>query len=481
MDTLSISKFSYFPGNIIFRDTSKKYNFLLRPIIIFVRRRITLSVAIITFLLLGFLQFSQTAHAQQRVIINQNFIELKNSAGTLLGSFNSQYPNMFCTPGGILTTPSPTGTGNCLRYVNDSRCEAPIGGPADTDICVVGWETASPEIHNGAVSKGFIAHPIQIGITTNGLLEGVSAPAGSAELNAEVPNKIYQNICLASGESIPFSFDLADPNATRSEASQASIAIWPLNSGFPTAALNSFTSSPVNTRAFQTFSDTLTAPAAAGVYQVGFEAVTPTGASGNYLQNVNIQLAPLIDMGGTGTLTGSPSFVEPTAGVTQVSILSFRVNGTVGAGVQIPINLTGSTTATPDADFSLGTPTGPIGSPTLTHVSGSSTWILNVPPGGYSGGLEQANIEIPISLVADGALETTETFAFELGAPSGGALISDPLCASDFIATSGAVSITNYTTPPIPQIPTLPQWVLFSVSMMLLSFGMRVLTRSEST
>lgn len=405
---------------------------------------------------LAFLMGASAAQAQQRIILNQDFVELKNSAGVSIGAFDSQHPVLFCTAGpqtGRLTT-SQAGVGSCLRYVNDSRCEAPSQGPADSDICVVGWETTDSEVFNNGVSSGYIAHPIQIGISQGSdLLEGLSVPNGSAELAAESNSRLYQNVCMAANESIPYSFEIGDPLSTNRRRavnnSQAEIGIYALGSTLGSAAFDSALSPEVSTQTFATATGTLTAPATGGIYQLGFEGVQFRAPSfGNYLRNVQLALPALFDMGGPNTQVTDTTLQEPGA-TTSIFSINIRVNGRVSAGgIQVPINLAAGSTATPDADFELGTPTGPVGTPTITHVSGTNNWVLNVPAGDYFGGITDALIDIPVSVIGDGSTgENVETFQLELGASSG-ATVADPICQNDFVTRTGVITIEEPVAQP---------------------------------
>ncbi|WP_175488932.1 prealbumin-like fold domain-containing protein [Lysobacter sp. cf310] len=398
--------------------------------------------------------------AQQRVILNRNFIQLKNGVD---GAFERDYTTSTVT----FSQNFCTSTNSCLKYFNDARCVTPPD-PQPTlgsQLCVIAWETTGglvtqttppdvvvPPVGNvgpsAGVTNGNISHPIQLGIT-NGLanLEGALVPTGSAELNAHVPGRIYQNICLAAGESIPFTFELADPTSTDANlgantASQARIGIWPANSGFPATPISQFTSLTTNTAgppALATFiavgvGETLPGPATGGIYQIGLESVLPaTSAFGNYIRNVNITLQPLVDLGG-GTDPASDSHTtEPATGTTAAPKLSFRINGRVPApGITIPISLATGSTATPDTDFNLSAPTGPNGAPTLSHTTGTNTWSLFVPAGDYAGGLHgQATVDVTVNILADGvAGEGAEQFGLIIngGGGTSGWLSADPLC-----------------------------------------------------
>ncbi|HYR28283.1 MAG TPA: hypothetical protein VEU30_07430 [Thermoanaerobaculia bacterium] len=71
--------------------------------------------------------------AQQRAIVNPNFVQRFSRAGLPMTDYDASVPNSFCTA-----------PGSCLRYLGDARCLVPSGTPVDTQGCMAGWNTTDP-------------------------------------------------------------------------------------------------------------------------------------------------------------------------------------------------------------------------------------------------------------------------------------------------------------------------------------------------
>ena len=390
------------------------------------------SVAVIT----GWLLFavSSGCFAQQRIIVNPTFVQRFQRDGTAMADYTASVPNSFCTQ-----------PGSCLRYLGDARCLTPTNTPVDTQGCMAGWITTDPYDDDALapfVQDGHIKAPTQVGIGPN--VEGLDVPDGSAELNAHNPGRLYQIVCLAGGEVIPFSYSLGDPNSTGPGASQARFGIFVNNSNYPGTQAGPGSvqiSSVVSTQTMVPQSGSVTAPAAAGLYQIGFEAIQPaSGTQGNYIANVSITLKPLVDF-------AAPS-LEITEG--QSGFLLVRVNGTVPAG-GISVSLQpGPSTASP-SDFTLGTPvafgSSVIGAATLSS-NGAGGYLLFIPQGAYDGNAlsdsrnetatnPSGSVRIPISTTADTILEDNETYSLTVEPP--GANGSSPAAQWD-LATAASCS-----------------------------------------
>jgi uncharacterized repeat protein (TIGR01451 family) len=371
---------------------------------------------VVAHFLVAVLFIVSAAHAQQRVIVNPTFVQRfqrPQFGGGPLPNYTATVPNSFCTS-----------AGSCLRYLGDARCLTPTGTPIDNQGCMVGWITTDPydgNARNPFIQNGHIKAPTQVGIGSN--LEGLNVPNGSAELNAEFPGRLFQRVCLAANEVIPFSYSLGDPNSTPSANSQARFGIFLDNflyPGTPAGVGATANSSVVTTQTMMPQSGTVTAPPVAGLYQVGFEAIQPgTGATGNYIADVTITLKPFVDFA-TATL----QLTEGTSG-----FLLLRVNGTVPAGgISVSLQPGGSAAA---ADFTLGTPVA-FGQSVVGTASFSSNGaggsLLFIPQGAYdaniasdtsgtTGTTPSGSVRIPISTTNDTIIENNETFVLALEVP----------------------------------------------------------------
>ena len=350
--------------------------------------------------------------AQQRVIVNPTFMQRFQRDGTPLPDYNCSVHGSF-----------PTASG-CVRYLGDALCRTPgrtpSNTPVDTQGCMAGWITTDPfNGFNTFVSDGYIKAPTQPSIGTD--VGGLNVANGSAELNAENPGRLYQIVCLAAGETIPFIYSLGNPQGAA--ASQAKFGVFDNSTVFPgNSAPGSFAnSSVVMARVMTSQSGTITAPATAGLYQIGFEAIQPSmGAVGNIIANVNITLKPFVDF---------PDLpLQILEG--QTGFLLVRVNGTVPAGgISVSLHLDAGT-ASP-ADYTLGTPTAygasVTGSAKLS-TNGAGGYLLFIPQGAYDANIlsdsrsetstmPSGSVLIPISTTDDSVVEDNERFSLTLEAP----------------------------------------------------------------
>ena len=114
----------------------------------------------------------EQAHAQSRTIVNTGFDKLMNGA-------------------------SPNPPSNAPLYLDDARCTLGVAGK-----CLAGWQSTHPAHYE-------FGHMIEAGSST--AIYGVTPNSGTAfvELNAATRSRLYQNICLKSGESIRLSYFLS--------------------------------------------------------------------------------------------------------------------------------------------------------------------------------------------------------------------------------------------------------------------------------
>ncbi len=381
-----------------------------------------------------FLVFSLNAFAQQRIIVNPTFVKRFQRDGTAMPDYNTSVPNSSCSP-----------AGSCIRYLGDARCLTPTNTPVDNQGCMAGWISTDPYDGNTRspfIQNGNIKEPTQIGLGP--MVEGLNVPNGAAELNAENAGRLYQIVCLAGGEVIPFSYSLGDPTSTLANSSQARFGVFMNNTtypGTPAGPSSVANSTVVSTQTMVAQTGSVTAPAAGGLYQLGFEAIQPSsGAVGNYIADVSITLKPLVD------------FAAPAVQITegQSDFLLVRVNGTVPVG-GISVSLQpGASTASP-SDFTLGTPvafgSSVVGSASLSS-NGAGGYLLFIPQGAYDGNAlsdsrhetdtnPSGSVRIPIATSADSIIEDNETFSLTVESP--GANGSSPLAQWD-LATAASCS-----------------------------------------
>jgi hypothetical protein len=176
--------------------------------------------------------------AQQRVIVNPTFMQRFQRDHTPLPDYNC-------------SVPSASSVSGCFRYLGDAQCKDPGPGhtPVDDQGCMAGWSSTDPYNGNDRspdIQDGYIKEPTQVGFGTN--VEGLNVPNGAAELNAENAGRLYQKVCLADGEVIPFSYSLGDPVSTFSDFSQARFGIFLDTTDYPGTAVSTADSSVVSTQ-----------------------------------------------------------------------------------------------------------------------------------------------------------------------------------------------------------------------------------------
>jgi len=318
------------------------------------------------------------------------------------------------------------------------------------------------------------------GFTNVESLSGVTPPDGLyyIELNAYSVSMAYQPICMVGGETFDFEFyhhtrswsttneiqfrfgiPTGLPSGSRAADSYSRVVAQGVNvlGASGSTATASITAGADTTGAgyevkaapnknWVRYYGTHTIPSDfGGVKNLGFYGILPANsAAANLIDNINIGLKPIVDMGASRDRSASEGS-SPTA-------LKIRINGKVAEGMKVVLNLD-SGTAVPDTDFTIGTVSaGANGTASVTHTSGSSNWVITVPPGYYDGGINSGNnqdgLTIPVNYIYDQVPEATEWAWFKLGAPNvGGAtsdwLAGDPTCDNSQKSDGAVYSITN--------------------------------------
>lgn len=249
-----------------------------------------------------------------------------------------------------------------------------------------------------------------------------SAPAGVqiAELNAAQASRLYQSICLISGETVGWRFN----HRGRISASTPDVARLVVGSNDTVASVgttNNGTLSPANTsatlgaitsaatvNAWGAYEGNFTYTGPSGQTNIGFEAVsTATGDAtlGNFLDDVRLTLKPIVDFTSAGysTVEGNdPIPVVRTGGPT------LRVNGVVPAGgMTVTVLVTGGT-ASRGTDYFTNSATGT-----------SDTIAVTIPAGTYDGTSSASLIPLPIYVAGDAANEGSETITLVIQGPAG--------------------------------------------------------------
>ncbi|PZQ23750.1 MAG: hypothetical protein DI569_03270 [Sphingopyxis macrogoltabida] len=265
---------------------------------------------------------------------------------------------------------------------------------------VTGWNSASGEIELWDSNFG-----------------SVPAYEGSvfAEMNANVPGALYQNICMVNGEAIGWTFaHRARPGGPATQTARFQIAT---TGGTLLQNLATQSSTTAN-QVWNLNSGSTTYSGASGVQRVQF-ITTDAGSYGNFLDAIRITLNPFVEL---SAATGSG--VESIA---AANIPALRVNGTLFAGRTVSVSITGGT-ATRGSDY--------------TTPGGGANFTVTIPAGSYQNDL----IPLGIAIIDDALTEGSETIEMRLNAGTGYTLSSTQSCGGTPI-TNATYTITDNDSP----------------------------------
>lgn len=264
---------------------------------------------------------------------------------------------------------------------------------------VIGWDSASGEIELW---------------DTN--FQGVPAYAGSvfAEMNANVPGALYQNICMVNGETIGWTFaHRARSGGPATQTARFQIA----NSAGTQLQLLASQSSTVN-NVWNVNTGSTTYTGASGIQRVQF-ITTDAGSYGNFLDDIRITLNPFIELS-----TASASGVESIA---NANLPTLTVNGTLFTARTVNVSITGGT-AIRGTDY--------------TTPGGGATFTVTVPAGTY----QNTAVPLGIQIIDDTATEGSETIQIALNAGTGYTVSSTTSCGGA-ARTASTYTITDNDSP----------------------------------
>ena len=255
------------------------------------------------------------------------------------------------------------------RSVENASFEAndPPGDPsfriyADSDV--PGWQADSGWIE--VWDTNFNGVPSQQGLR-------------HAEINANSPSTLYQQMCLLNGEALRWSFyhraragGAATQTANFEIANQAGIPVQSLGvSSLTDTSRWYLVSAPVG----QVFNQP------SGVYRMQFRT-TASGSVGNFIDNVNFGILPFVEL-----MASTSMGRENTSSADALTLL---VSGVVTTAFNVQVQVTGGT-ATLGTDY--------------TTPSGTGTFSVTIPAGTYS----QQAFPVGITLIDDALGEANET------------------------------------------------------------------------
>ncbi|WP_027379903.1 hypothetical protein [Chryseobacterium daeguense] len=276
------------------------------------------------------------------------------------------------------------------------------------------WYTSHPAQANACqVGTVGACHPIEVWGTG---FSGVPAAQGTnfVELNAYVSSMIYQNMYLANGDIINYSFK---HRARSSTTEQAGMVIEDQNEAL--IATVKATALPSSTTAWSTTSGTYTFTGTSGVYRVGFRALATTSpGAGNLLDDIRITMNPLIDLKFSNALSSCEGSSNGT--------LFMRISGAVTTPTTVAfqlINPNNGTAFASDNDITVTGVTNSRGTPVVSHTAGTTIYTVTIPVGNYDAGVtpgyaspnnDEDGIAMNIASVNDTSYEPNETFKFEI-------------------------------------------------------------------
>ena len=265
---------------------------------------------------------------------------------------------------------------------------------------VVGWNSASGEIE--LWDTNFLSVPAYDGSVF-------------AEMNANVPGALYQNICMVNGETIGWTF--AHRARTGGPAMQTARFQIANSSGTLIQNLATQASTTAN-QVWNVNTGSATYTGASGVQRVQF-ITTDAGSYGNFLDDIRISLNPFTEL---SAATGSGVESTPSA-----NIPALRISGTLFSARTVNVSITGGT-ATRGTDY--------------TTPGGGASFTVTIPAGTY----QNTTIPLGINVIDDTAVEGSETIQIALGTGTGYTVSSTASCGGTPI-TAATYTITDNDSP----------------------------------
>ena len=295
-----------------------------------------------------------------------------------------------------------------------ANCNAQI---ADSTVAggVPGWVTTNPSgAGYGCGSVAALTGPL-VELWSTAFL-GVTARQGSqfAELNATTASRLYQNVCLNTGETIGWQFShRGRQSATTADIAQLRIgsttgsnrvvnASDTSNGGLGTnngyncyandgsVTANTCTRNGAVANGWSDYTGSFTWGGTAGMYAIGFEAISSAGGNtsiGNFLDNIQVTLSPYVEfVSATYSTIEGGTFTPP-----QINVIGTVPSG----GMTVNIALTG--TAVVGTDYS--------------DAGNTTTVAVNVPAGVYA---TATPFSVPISIVNNLIIQDNRTLVMTI-------------------------------------------------------------------
>lgn len=242
---------------------------------------------------------------------------------------------------------------------------------------------------------------------------GVPAHSGNvlAEMNANLPGTLFQNICLVNGEPLGWTF--AHRARVGGQATQTVNFQVATSSGTVLQSLAAQSSTTAN-QVWNVNTGTTTYTGASGLQRVQFTTTDP-GSVGNLLDSIQLSLRPFIQISAANT-TALESV--PSAGLATLILTGASTNP-----INVTVTITGGT-AVRGTDY--------------TTPGGGATFTVTVPAGTYN----NTAVPLGVTVIDDTALEGSETIAFSLAAGTGYTIANTSTCGGA-VQTTGTHTITD--------------------------------------
>lgn len=242
---------------------------------------------------------------------------------------------------------------------------------------------------------------------------GVPAYSGAvfAEMNANLPGTLFQNICLINGE--PFGWTFAHRARAGGQATQTVRFQVATSTGTVIQTLATQASTTAN-QVWTVNTGNTTYTGTSGMQRVQFTTSDP-GSVGNFLDAIQLSLRPFVQISAASS-TGAES-------VPSASMATLLVTGSTTSSVSVVVTITGGT-ATLGSDY--------------TTPGNASTFSVTIPAGTYY----NTPVALGINVVDDTAVEAAETINFAISAGTGYTIANTTTCGST-VQTTGTYTITD--------------------------------------
>ncbi|MEP6343347.1 MAG: hypothetical protein ABJ275_08530 [Maricaulaceae bacterium] len=280
----------------------------------------------------------------------------------------------------------------------------------------------NPSFEDGPMPSSFSIHSDTLHpgwFSTNGEMEtwadgfqSRNAQEGNylVELNPSAPVGLYQEICLVQNEILSWDFYHSARGEIGGTDQTLVYEVISQDGATTHQTLSTNTLSPMGVGSnnqtnnlWDNVADSAVYTGPTGTQRLQFRS-TNSGSNGNFLDDINIELIPIVTFENLNT----SALETATTGLPQ-----FVINGEVPTAFEIQFSITGGT-ATLGTDYT---------------VSSNS---ISIPVGSYDGASATSTFPVPITILPDNVFESDETIEITYNevTPSTAAVLSGPNCST---------------------------------------------------